>query len=125
MRARRIISLLLALFLGISAFVSCKTQEKPRDVLISEGNANGWTIVYPDGAAEDVVNIAFDLYDKIEAATGVKPEITTDFEREGTQFKRTEHEILVGETNRDESLALDGLLCRDYAVTYLTTRVAI
>ena len=120
----------LAAVLALSCLFSCNSNNpvspNRKDTLIENGACpSGYRIIYPDGAEQAVADLAFEVRDKIEAATGVKTEVTTDFEREGTKFQRTDYEILIGQTNREESLALGELLYRDFAVTYLTTRIAI
>ena len=129
---RRVFCLLLAAVMLLSCAVACKEPASPadakqeKDALIENGAcASGYRIIYPDGAGQDVIDLAFEVRDSIESATGVKLETATDFERAGTKFQRTDYEILIGETNRDESLALDGLLYRDFAVTYGSTRIAV
>ena len=132
MKHRKILCLLLAVVMLLSCAVACKEPMSPadakheKDALIENGAcASGYRIIYPDGAGQDVIDLAFEVRDSIESATGVKLETATDFERAGTKFQRTDYEILIGETNRYESLALDGLLYRDFAVTYGSTRIAV
>ncbi len=130
MKHCKICGVILAVVFALSGLASCNlnvpVSKKEKDILIENGACpSGYRIIYPDGAEQAVADLAFELRDKIETATGVKPETATDFEREGTKFQRTDYEILIGQTNREESLALDKILYRDFAVTYQTTRIAI
>ena len=97
------------------------------DIIIENGAcALGYKIVYPDGSDQSVADLAFELQEIIETATGVQLEVITDFEHEGTKYQRTDYEILIGETNRDESISVgEALLYRDFAVSYEGTRIAI
>lgn len=131
MKFKRFVSCILAVLMFIPTFAACSKdkegeEENNKSVLISDGVAlHDYKLVYPDKAEQETADVAYDLQNLIEKATGVKLEVISDFEREGTEFQRTDYEILVGETNRDESIALEGMLYRDFAVTWQSTRIAV
>jgi len=119
---------LLAVIALMLCFVSCKkdvppvTNTPPADpefVLDAESLAN-YTIVRRDEATAEEKSAATTLAADIEAAFGVKLTVVSDFEA------ATEHEILVGETNREESAAsYDGLKYNDYRISAKGSKIVI
>ncbi len=115
-----------------SVLVGCKgdkiseeSAQKNVDTIIENGvSANSYQIVRPDNASEQIIQLSVALAEYIKAATGYAIPITTDFEK-GNYTTRTDYEILIGETNRDESKSFGKLTYRDWAVTYTTTRIAL
>ena len=85
-----------------------------------------YTIVCGEDADEDTVKAAVKLRKAIEELTGIKPVITTDFEKESAGIVRKDKEILVGVTNRDESRShYETLAARDFVIDFSTSRLAI
>ena len=85
-----------------------------------------YTIVRGENADEDTVKAAVKLRKAIEELTGIKPVITTDFEKESAGIVRKDKEILVGVTNRDESRShYETLAARDFVIDFSTSRLAI
>ncbi len=85
-----------------------------------------YTIVRGEDADEDTVKAAVKLRKAIEELTGIKPVITTDFEKESAGIVRKDKEILVGVTNRDESRSYyETLAARDFVIDFSTSRLAI
>lgn len=85
-----------------------------------------YTIVRGENAVEDTVKAAVKLRKALEELTGIKPVITTDFEKESAGIVRKDKEILVGVTNRDESRShYETLAARDFVIDFSTSRLAI
>ena len=89
---------------------SNQSNSSDADRLITDA-MSPYAIVRPDSASADEIDAAIRLRQAILDATGVELELKTDFVREGSdEFKVGEYEILIGSTNRDESIAALGRL---------------
>ena len=87
-----------------------QSNSSDADGLITDA-MSPYAIVRPDSASADEIDAAIRLRQAILDATGVELELKTDFVREGSdEFKVGEYEILIGSTNRDESIAALGRL---------------
>ncbi len=64
-----------------------------------------YKLVRPDDSADGEVKAIQILSRGLESATGVKCSMTTDFTKKGTEVVPNEFEILVGKTNRADSIA--------------------
>ncbi len=98
--------------------VSCKkdTQDEPAYVL-SESNVSAYTIVRSEDASDTVISATSKLYSAMsQKFSGIK--LKTDMVIEGNaDFTESEYEILVGSTNRDESvLVQEQLKKNDYTI---------
>ncbi len=100
--AKKIVAMLALIAMVATVLVSCKKDEK--DDKIMGIDISQYTLVRPDSASDDMINITRILKEDILAYTGAELQVTTDASTAG------EYEILVGETARAESLsALSGL----------------
>ena len=93
-------------------------------IALFDGSASLYTIVRSDTSTEAETAAAVKLLKAIESYTGVKPEITTDWDGNADHSKRSE--ILIGSTNRPESAAaLDGLDEYTYVIVNSGSRLVI
>lgn len=131
----KIIAIAMALLLATSlsacsdntqADVSLEDTELQPGFTVVDENGSEYSLVRGENADATTVSSAVKLRKKIEEVTGIKLGISTDFEKENTSFVRREREILVGNTNRDESLSLYPTLGRkDFLIDFGTTRISI
>ena len=89
-------------------------------------NLSSYSIVYPENSGEDLVKQAKALKDTIKNIYGkeltVKPDTIAAF----GEFKETEFEILIGNTNRAQSKTyLEGLKLLDYGFTVIDNKIVI
>lgn len=139
---KKIISLLLitALMLSALSLLSCNGGGSPEDSgtlapPISETTTteetskidlSGYTIVRPMNVSDADKKLFASFYSALEKKTGLKLTFTDDFVREGTEFTEAECEILLGNTNREESAeAIKGLHGSEYMITVIGTKVVI
>ena len=119
---RKLLALLLALLL-----VSCNVPtETPQDTstteapsttapaaqglsIITDGTAN-YRIIRGEKAPEKMTDAAISVRKMISDATGVTPEISTDWVKKGSEHDHTSLEILVGPTDYSESTDMVTLL---------------
>ncbi len=143
----RIISLILVLLTLSAMLVSCSSGEndnalsKPENdwslsgdvsqaldyalTIISKGESD-YQIVRADKLANDheVVKSVQELRDTVEKRSGVKLELSTDWLKPGD--RAPEKEILVGDTNREESLEVKKTLReKDYAIEVVGSKLVI
>ena len=132
MKNTRIFIALIAVIALMLCFVSCKNNDVPPvtntppasntepELVIDAETLAKYTIVRRDEATTEEKNAATTLATDIEAAFGVNLTVVSDFET------ATEYEILVGETNRDESAAsYDGLKYNDYRISAKGSKIVI
>ncbi|MBO5220745.1 MAG: hypothetical protein J6C26_00340 [Clostridia bacterium] len=126
-RLLRILSLVCCLLIGFGQLTACKKPKSP-DVPaddrtpIMENGSTQYRIVRGDNATDAEKAAASALCDAIRNKTGVSIEITTDLEVASLNLFRTDYEILVGQTNRDENP--NPQYC-DYGFIMPTTRICI
>ena len=87
-----------------------KNEELPVDVkelTIVEDGKTDYVIIRSQTAKQWEINAAVRFRDTIKALTGVEIPLKDDFEREGTEYQRTEKEILIGSTNREDAFDAD------------------
>ena len=135
---RKLLALLLALLL-----VSCNvptetpqatsTTEAPSTTapaaqglsIITDGTAN-YRIVRGEKAPEKMTDAAISVRKMISDATGVTPEISTDWVKKGSEHDHTSLEILVGPTDYSESTeALKDVPYGDYIITQVGNKIVI
>lgn len=94
------------------------------DVSIVKDGATQYTIVRPDEADTVTVETAITLMKAINEKYGISINLGSDFDLPGQE--RSEYEILVGHTNRDESAAaLEGLKYGDSVISVVGKKVVI
>ena len=146
MNMNKLLCLLLALFLLTSCLltVGCDEQTPPSENETqaddnnndnsdnSEDNymlgniqatAADYTIIRSETATKIIKNAVILARNTIEAAIGSKLEVAEDW----VEDKRSEHEILIGETNRPESAEAMKTLSSDvpYAVTQINGKICL
>ncbi len=109
---KKIFLFILLFSLSIVCF-SCKNGEIDNNETTNEIQTDAfidklkeYTIVRSDISSESITAAAVNIRLKIEEITGVKIELTTDWTKKGDEIKRYKHEILIGQTNREESVSL-------------------
>lgn len=85
--------------------IALTTTAAPQDIPVLRGGSAICRIVRPDPATDGVIDAAVAIRRGVESATGVLPEIKDDFVMPGESIDPEAYEILVGETNREESTA--------------------
>lgn len=103
------ICIIVALMLLITAFAACSPDAPVGDEKLMTVVGNGesdWRIIIPKSATLDEKKAAELIRDAISAASGVTLEIGDDYVNERRGILPGEHEILIGDTARDESRAV-------------------
>lgn len=123
---RILILLLLALIL-----TGCDTDAPPSGQLppLAENGAANYAVVRPDLATKEQVKPALLVREALEAVTGAKFEIKTDWEKPTPSAEElsARYEILVGDTNRPESKAAKEKLTGEdeYIIEVIGNKVVI
>jgi len=96
-------------------------------ITFPKSEMNRFKIVYADGSSDEVKSSASSLAKLILSTCGYEPIVTNDFIREGSStFCEYEYEILLGNTNREESAAfIQSLRQDDRAYTCVGTKILI
>lgn len=140
------LTIILALFMCAMLIVSCSNNDTPEDgtttaepsdttaptetaappLTIVSGGTTEYKVIRPDNA-ESLTSASVALRTAIEQAYGLeKMGINTDFERTPDPASRHPYEILVGLTNRDESIeAFNSIKYNDFIIKVSGTRIAI
>lgn len=119
---KKLISFLLVLMFAVSVLVSCgKTNEKDPDVVTLRGvdNISEYVIVKGENTSQENTAAAYKISKAIKEALGIEIDIKTD-------NKVGKYEILVGETNREESIeAHKELRYHDYIIRRAGNKIVI
>jgi len=99
-----------------------ETTDAPSDetekFVISKGGKCVCTVIRPDDASEDVIDLAVKVKKKLSDKTGLSIDIASDFIIPGKTHDPDKFEILIGSTNYDESsAAVAGMRYSDYSIT--------
>ena len=125
---RALLLILLTLTLpacGKTAAPDAPAAATPDFVLAADG-ASEFVIIRPDVATPEEIAVAVRLKQLLSETTGANVPLKDDFIRAGTDFTESEHEILVGRTNRAESVrASEGLKIGDYRIVQDGTKLVI
>ena len=143
---KRIIAFLLALLMLTPVFIACdKGSETPdttegvqasepeeteaapvNSTKLTQGGKGLFTIIRPDESSTTVYNLAKDLADSLKEATGASFEHDTDFISWNTARDPEKYEILLGNTNYDETVALlKEIKYFDYAIAIRGRKIVI
>ncbi len=98
----KIIALLLASFMMLSAFASCKKEEVEPVNYIDISNYN--MLIRPETTTADIVKAANSLKLAIASTCGINMQMKTDLLKFGETVPNDTYEILIGSTNRDASV---------------------
>ncbi len=84
-------------------------------------------IVYAEDCSSDIISSAGTLSNTIQSVYGVKPAVTSDHLREGSEiYRESEYEILIGNTNREACAELcRSVRYRDSGYTAVGTKIVI
>ena len=134
MKKIRMLSLVLALLMTVAVFVSCKdTTEPPPEEPVTtiemvKDSVTDYVIVYDYKASDKVVAIVNTLAEQMKVFLGADIEMRvcySDIENEENDIE-AEKEILIGITNRKESVeALGDLRSSDYVIGAYGTKMVV
>ena len=116
----------LCVFAVLMLLSSCSSEAATAPMtVVAEGGVCKYTVVRGDVSSAAETAAAVKLRRSIEEATGAEVKITTDWEKEGIQ-QRTDYEILVGRTNREESISAEAEVGdRDFIIRVDGTRIVL
>ena len=93
--------------------------------VVKDGIAN-YRVVRGEETEQAVIDAALQVRNLINDATGVLPDIATDWVKKGAEYDHTSLEILVGPTAYSESAkALEGLAYGDYIITKVDNKIVV
>ena len=93
---------------------------------LTAGGKGLFTIIRPDDSTTSVFNLTKDLGEKLKKATGAEFELDTDFKGWNTVRDPEKYEILVGNTNYDETAEiLKDIRYFDYAIVIRGNKIVI
>ena len=133
----RLLCLVLLAALLLPAFVACKpddpTTNPPEDdtqeelIQFIENGVVTYTVVRPEAASNDLKKLAVQVCTAIRTKTGVKEvPIAEDYVGRGESVPTDTLEILVGLTNREESIAAyEQLAENEYIIAVINNRLVI
>lgn len=133
----RIISLMLAAVLSVAAFAACGPKDDPagntdgipmptEDIKIAEGGSTSFNVVRGEYAEAYEKTAAQSVLSHIKDNAKIEMSFSDDWVDESRGVVENECEILVGRTNREESIRVyQNLRADDYAVTVINKKVII
>ena len=139
MKLTRILSLILALLMVVATLAACKPEEQPDEEILEEEDPGitlnlidegitEYVLVRDYKASNAIINAVNSMVDSIKSNIGATitiKECFNDLEDEPLDVV-TEKEILIGMTNRPESVeALEGLRSKDYTISNHGTKLVI
>lgn len=102
------------------------SAEIVEELKIVEDGASQFTIIYPDSPGTELFQAVKALADAIKEATGVTLKTDNDFVKRGESHDSEAYEILIGETNYDETAeVLKDLKMSDYAIVQSGHKIVI
>ncbi len=109
------------LIFTLPALVSCRNDKESDEVIIAADASSDYVIVYPASAPASVSGFAEDVCTLVKDVTGAELSITDDGAAE------TGREILIGETNREESQTAKEMLGEgdEYVVAIVGEKMVI
>lgn len=123
MKFKRILSFILAAICVMTLFTACGPKKKDPITIISGGECT-YSIVRPESCSDTVKNVALQLRDALQAVSSNTVTIREDFVYAGNEPQ--EYEILVGQTNRTESIsALNSIKYNDYIISIEGNKLVI
>ena len=115
---KRLKVLLLAVLVlsAVLSFASCDkdntVQDDPNSITLFAEQSTRYSVIYPYGAENEVVNAALTLANTVEDVTGAFPSCTSD---RNISYTEDAYEILIGETDRE----IPGTLLPDGPLGYI------
>ena len=128
--------LTLAILAATLTLLSCKNSDQPAvttpapapaDVEIYKDGKTEYKIVRGQRSSDGVKDVVVDLRAALEAACGSAPYLSDDWVKDQATLSEDAFEILIGETNRPDSIALQKALPggNSYAIAVKKSRVVI
>ena len=107
----KIISVIAIFSIVLTAFVACENNEGTApDTDVAPGiDISDYTIVRSEEASDELSAYVTEFSEIIKKYSGAELKVSDDFIEPGTDISKSK-EILVGETSRDESVAIMQLL---------------
>ena len=124
-RTRAILCLFLSVILLLPTLGSCrdkKGNETVTKIEISADDLASYKIVRGEDADEDTIAAASKLYSTLNRKYGIRLSFETDYVKKGDAVPVGTKEILIGETNRPESV---GVRWSDYRIAVENDRIVI
>ncbi len=131
MKTRKLLLVLLCALMCISCLASCKKEEKKPErkasyLTVLSGDKMNYTIVRPDNASDEEEEAGVTLRKAFREKFKVNPELVTDWIKRGETLEEGLLEILVGDTNREESQIVKNSLDGDmYGIVVLNNKIVI
>ena len=103
------------------------TEAPAPDIVVSENGVTSYKIVRGQRTSDGVKSIAVELRAAMADALGAAPTLSDDFVMDDAQLTADAPEILIGETNRPDSIALQQSLPagNSYAISVRGSRIII
>ncbi len=102
-----------------------ETDAEPVRIQYAGGDEQ-YTIIRPDGAADDIVDAGLTLKNAIKSKTGAELDLKTDLIAPKAGYEDRPCEIVVGETTRPETAEISGKLgYSDWAVAAVNKKIVI
>lgn len=108
MKAEKKFYRLICVIVGFLFYCVLTGCQKQADYLnIVENGQTEYVIIRSQNAKRWETEAAVRIRDTLKAVTGAEIQIKDDFEREGTDYVRTDKEIIIGSTNREDEFETD------------------
>lgn len=99
---------------------------KSEYVSLAKEKQTEYKIIRPDNATDLVIETAKEFKNNLETLTGAKFKIETDWINPKEEYDSDAKEILIGETNREESIAAKNALEKNsYSITVIGNKIVI
>ena len=109
-----------------SAPEETEAPSNANSIKLTQGGKGLFTIIRPDESTTTVYNLTKDLAEDLKKATGAEVKLDTDFKSWNTVRDPEKYEILIGNTNYDETLAvLKEIKYFDYAIVIRGKKIVI
>ncbi|MBQ8288426.1 MAG: hypothetical protein IJX76_06610 [Clostridia bacterium] len=111
----------------VPADTTAVTEAPVKDVVVSENGVTEYKIVRSARSSDGVKSVAIDLRSAMIDALGAAPTLSDDFVMDDAALTADAPEILIGETNRPDSIALQETLPEgnSYAIAVKGSRIVI
>ncbi|MBQ8383522.1 MAG: hypothetical protein IJX47_09990 [Clostridia bacterium] len=109
------------------ADTTASTEAPAQDLVVTENGATEYKIVRGQRTSDGVKSVAIDLRTAMIDALGAAPTLSDDFVMDDAALTADTPEILIGETNRPDSIALQATLPEgnSYAIAVKGSRIVI
>ncbi|MBQ5800825.1 MAG: right-handed parallel beta-helix repeat-containing protein, partial [Clostridia bacterium] len=126
MKKTRVLVLFLAVVMLLSLVACKKNDDKPKYKTVLLEGWDSYSLVYPKNATSDLTDAFIELTVALKDKYGTMLRPTDDFVMPGDEVPSDTLEILVGNTNREESKQIfDTLKANDYFIGMVNNRLLI